>query len=270
MDVIVSKSNEKIKYIKSLNEKKFRQKYNEYYLEGIKVVDELLDMYEKKAMDIVSIAYSYDILKNSNSGMKLYNKINNLKDSIEVLNVDSAVFKTIVDTISTQGVLAVVKNYEKKINDIDISSNIVILDRLQDAGNVGTIIRTALSFDVKNIICVSGSVDVFSQKVLRSTMSAILKVNIINIDENELSENIEYLKNNNYQVIGTALNSNEYINKNLFKLKAAIVIGNESNGISENMSKLCDKLVKIQMSENSESLNASCAASILLYMQYQK
>ncbi|MEG1705303.1 MAG: RNA methyltransferase [Clostridia bacterium] len=269
MEIITSKSNEKVKYIRNLNEKKFRQKYNEYYLEGIKVVSELLDIYNKKAVDIVSIAYSNMILKEANGGIELLKKIEKFSD-IEIINIDSNVFKSIVETVNTQGILAVIKINNKTINEIDVSSNVLILDKLQDSGNVGTIIRTADSFNVKNIICISGTADVYSQKVLRSTMASIFRVNIIYINEKEIKENIEFLKKNDYHLIGTSLQSNTFVNDKLFNKKCAIVVGNESNGISDMMTNLCDMLVKIPISDSTESLNVACATSILLYEQYKK
>jgi TrmH family RNA methyltransferase len=268
MENITSKSNQKVKYIKSLNEKKFRQEYNEYYLEGIKVVNELLDMYNKKAIDITSIACSYDILKKTNGGLDIISRLEKIKDK-EVFNIDSNVFKSITDTVSPQGVLAILKLPNKNIDNINIDSNILILDKLQDAGNVGTIIRTADSFNVKNIICLDGTTDIFSPKVLRSTMASILRVNIIYIHDNELSECIDKIKNKGYKIIGTSLQSDTYISKELFKDKCAFVVGNEANGISKEITQNCDFLVKIPMNDAVESLNVACATSILLYEQYK-
>lgn len=268
MENITSKSNQKIKYIKSLNEKKFRQEYNEYYLEGIKVVSELLDMYNKKAIDIMSIACSYDILSKINGGLDMISKLEKIQD-LEIINMDSKIFKSITDTVSPQGILAVLKIFNNNIDDIDSDSNILILDRLQDAGNVGTIIRTAVSFNVKNIICLDGTTDVFSPKVLRSTMASILKVNIIYIHDNELNESINKIKDKGYNIIGTSLQTDMYISSDIFMGKCAFVVGNEANGISEKIIANCDKLVKIPMESNMESLNVACATSILLYEQFK-
>lgn len=268
MENITSKSNQKVKYIKSLNEKKFRQKYNEYYLEGIKVVNELLDMYNKKAVDIMSIACSYDILSKLNGGLETINRLEKIK-SIDMYNMSKEVFESITDTVSPQGILAVLKIPNKTISDIDNNSNILILDKLQDAGNVGTIIRTADSFSVRNIICLEGTVDVFSPKVLRSTMASIFRVNIIQIDNNDLTNCINKIKAKGYNIIGTSLKTEVYVSKDVFKDKCAFVVGNEANGISETIIKNCDKLVKIPMSDTAESLNVACATSIMLYEQFK-
>ena len=268
MENITSKSNQKVKYIKSLNEKKFRQEYNQYYLEGIKVVNEVLDMYNQKAIDIVSIACSYDILNETNGGANIISRLEKI-DTLEILNIDWEIFKTITDTVSPQGILAVLNISKNNIENMNIDTNILILDKLQDAGNVGTIIRTADSFNVRNIICLEGTTDIFSPKVLRSTMASILRVNIITIKNNELSESINKMKNYGYNIIGTSLQTDKYISKDILKGKCAFVIGNEANGISEEVIQKCDSLIKIPMCSSTESLNVACATSILLYEQFK-
>lgn len=268
MENITSKSNQKIKYIKSLNEKKFRQKYSQYYLEGIKVVNELLDMYNQRAIDILSIACSYDILNKTKGGLSIISRLEKISN-LEILNMDSDIFKTITDTVSPQGILAVLGIPENSIDDINIDTNILILDKLQDAGNVGTIIRTADSFNVRTIICLEGTTDVFSQKVLRSTMASILRVNVIFVSNNELTENINKIKNKGYNIIGTSLQTDKYLSKDILNGKCAFVVGNEANGISEEVIKECDNLVKIPMSSSVESLNVACATSIILYEQFK-
>ncbi len=268
MENITSKSNQKVKYIKSLNEKKFRLQYKEYYLEGIKVVTELLDMYNKKAIDIMSIACSYEILSKINGGIDMINRLEKIQD-IEILSIDANVFKSITDTVSPQGILAILKLPDNNINALNIDSNILILDKLQDAGNVGTIIRTAFSFNVKNIICLDGTTDIFSPKVLRSTMATILKVNIIYIRDNELTESLNKLKNKGYKIIGTSLQTDTYISKEVVSGKCIFVIGNEANGISKEIINSCDTLVKIPMNNDAESLNVACATSIMLYEQFK-
>jgi len=269
MENITSKSNKSVKYIKSLNERKFRLEYKQYYLEGIKVVNELLDMYNQKAIDILSIACSYDILNKTNGGLDIISRLEKI-DNFEILNMDSDVFKSITDTVSPQGVLAVLTTPDNNVDSINIDTNILILDKLQDAGNVGTIIRTADSFDVRNIICLDGTTDIFSPKVLRSTMASILRVNIIFIHDSELAESINTIKSKGYSIIGTSLQTDKYISKDILNGKCAFVVGNEANGISEEIIKICDNLIKIPMSNSAESLNVACATSILLYEQFKK
>ena len=178
MDTIISKSNEKVKYFKSLNDKKFRQKYNAFYLEGIKVVTEIL---ENKAIDILFIAYSKEILQNLNGGKELLKKIDLYNDKNKVIHLSQSVFEYIVDTTSPQGVFVVLKKQNIDIyNEIDnlaksknVVKDIILLDKVQDLGNLGTIIRSAVAFGIKLIIATSGTADFYSPKVIRSTKNSI-------------------------------------------------------------------------------------------------
>lgn len=261
MELITSKSNKYVKHIKSLNDKKYRQQYNEFYLEGIKVVDELLEL---KAVNIKFIAYSYEIVSKLNNGLQLIDKLENITN-YQIFNIDKNIFEDLTDTINTQGIIAVVEKKESNLNEL-IDSDILIIDRVQDAGNLGTIIRTAVAFNIKNIICITGTVDVYSQKVIRSTMLSILKVNIIYVDNYNF---IEQLKKEKFTVIGSCLNTNNYL-KNFKKYqKIALIVGNEANGITDELLDKCDEKIKIKMTDETESLNVSVATSIIMYERFK-
>ena len=266
MEVITSKANEKVKFIKSLNDKKARKMNNVFYLEGIKVVEEVIN--NVKAIDIMFIAYSDEILNNINGGKKFLNliKVLELENDINILNIKKEIFESITDTKTPQGVLAVIKIKKYDIDDILKEDKILLLDKIQDAGNIGTIIRTADAFNVKGIICMENTVDVYSPKVVRSTMGSILREKIIYIK----SEDLFGLKKYGHILYGTSLSSNKYIEDINFSKKSIFVLGNEANGISEEVEKVCDSLVKIKMSGNAESLNVAIAAGIILHAQYIK
>ncbi|MDO4283558.1 MAG: RNA methyltransferase [Clostridia bacterium] len=266
MDTIISKSNEKVKYIKSLNDKKFRKKYKAFYLEGIKVVTEILR--SKKAIDVMFIAYSEDLLIHSNGGEELLSKLKE-ESKIECVKFSESIFCYVTDTVTPQGILAVVKIPEYDIfQEIDReTSNILILDKVQDLGNLGTIIRSADSFHVKLVICNNGTADVYSPKVVRSTMGSIFRVKVIYTSE--IQEIIQYLKNKKYSVIGTSLRTDKYLSDLNYLNKHAYILGNEANGVEKSLLDLCDELVKIEMENTAESLNVSVATSIILYEQYK-
>ena len=273
--LINSKFNEKVKFIKSLNDKKYRIKNNAFYLEGIKVTKEILNL--KKAIDIEFIAYSSEILSKTKSGINLLNNLKNDKELEKIIKYDFSenVFKYMVDTVSPQGVLSVIKIKEKNIDNLinnayNNNQNILILDKIQDAGNIGTIIRTANAFNLSNIICIEGTVDVYSQKVLRSTMGTILKSNIVYVSEKEIFDLKQKLNEKNFKIVSTSLKAKSYIDELDYTQKYAFVLGNEANGVSDNILNISDKKIKIKMDDDVESLNVSVAAGIILYNQYKK
>lgn len=266
MEVITSKSNEKVKFIRSLNDRKFRQEYKAFYIEGIKVIDEILE--NEKAVNLEFIAYSSEILTMKNGGDNLIKKIEN-KKNIERIDFSKSVFEYMCDTKTPQGVLAVIKMplYDLEECLKNENKNIILLDKVQDLGNIGTIIRNCAAFDIDLILCRKGTADVYSNKVTRSTMGTILKEKIIYLDN--VSEISQILKRHNFSMIGTSLNTRKYINDLDFAYKKfCFVLGNEANGISEDIIKECDELVKIPMCKSVESLNVSVASGIILYKQF--
>lgn len=266
MEAIFSKANENVKFIRSLNEKKFRNKNKAFYLEGVKVVNEILDKGE--AIDVMFIAYSKSILLATNGGEELLNRLDSLKN-IKTLEFEEKIFEYMTDTVNPQGVLAVVKMPEYNLKDILIgyTKNIVVLDKVQDLGNIGTIVRSCNAFDVEIIVCTLGTADVYSPKTLRSTMGAILNTKVIYLED--ISE-LNILKENGYSIVTTSLQGTDKLSVLSEDKKFAFVMGNEANGVSEEIVNMSDLLVKIPMSDKIESLNVGVATSIILYEQYKK
>ena len=265
--MITSKLNEKIKYIKSLKNKKFRDKYNKYILEGIKLVDEYISSEGVCAPEFIVLCKN--ILINNAGGENLYKKVCQYTN---VLEVDETVFKYLTDTETPQGILVVLSKKEslmtELIKNINNDEKLIILDQVSDAGNIGTIIRTAVSFDVKNIICIKGTVDVYSSKVVRSAMGALQKINVFYLDYNEVEMLKLNLSTNGYNLVATDLKANKYLNECELSKKMIFVLGNEANGVSDIMKSLCDHYIKIPMEQTQESLNVGIAAGILMYDAY--
>ena len=265
--MITSKVNEKIKYVNSLKNKKYRDKYNKYILEGIKLVDEYISSEGVSAPEFIVL--SKGLLLNNVGGEKLYSKI---KDSNNLLEVDETVFKYLTDTETPQGILIVISKKQSLMSELvkNIQNNekLIILDGVSDAGNMGTIIRSAASFNIKNIICIKGSVDVYSSKVVRSAMGALHKINIFYLDYSEVENLKQTLKTNRYILVSTDLKATKYVNECKMSNKFVFVLGNEANGVSDNIKRLCDNSVKIAMESTQESLNVGVAASILMYDLY--
>lgn len=247
--IIVSKDNENIKDIRKLKEKKYRDETNLYIIEGVNLIKEAID--EKANIETIVICEEY--LKN--------NEIPNLLSKYNCIDVDAKVFDSISDVKNPQGILAVIK----KANSKSINYNddiIVILEDIQDPGNLGTIIRTIDSAGLCQIIVSANTTDVFNSKVVRSTMGAIFRVNII--ESNNLEETIKEIENNKFIICATSLEKSKSI-YDINYTKKAIIIGNESNGVSKELLELAKEKIKIPMLGKTESLNASVATGVILY-----
>ena len=150
---------------------------------------------------------------------------------------------------------------QKKQNQIK-GNKILILDEIQDPGNLGTIIRTAVAFNIDTIILSKDTVDLYSPKVIRASQGMIFKINIVIAD---IIDAIKNLKEKNYEIIGTKVSSAKNL-KSLEKMnKFVIIMGNEGNGVKKEILDLCDKHIYIKMNQNCESLNVAVATSIILF-----
>ena len=246
MQVITSKDNELVKNIKKLKEKKYRDSTGKYIVEGIKMIEEAIN---EKA-EIESIVICEDCIKDGSIDKKLMYEIAKLN----CIYVTSKIFGLITDVSNPQGILAVVK---RNINNQKINYEedvIIVLDGIQDPGNLGTILRTVDSANLKQIVLSKETADVFNSKVVRSTMGAIFRLNIIRSDD--LVADLLKMKKNGYGVVVTALDTDDSV-YDIDYMKKAIVIGNEANGVSKEVQDIADNKVKIPMLGKTESLNAS-------------
>lgn len=243
--IITSKDNESVKEIKKLKQKKYRE--NKFIVEGIKMVKEAIS--EKQEIECLVLR----------EGTILDFDATNYK----VLELSEKVFNDLTDVVSPQGVLAVIRKHNDVLKTIDTSADYILaLDGIQDPGNLGTILRTADSINLKQIIVSKNTVDAYSDKVIRSTMGAIYRVEIIEVDN--LAEKIIELQNKGFEAVVTSLQTQKSIYDLDYK-KKIVVIGNEANGVSNEVCDIADYKVKIPMKGKTESLNASVAAGIMMY-----
>lgn len=251
--VITSKDNEQIKHIRKLKEKKYRDEYNEYVIEGVKLIKEAI---VEKA-NIKTIVACDDCVKNEEIDPKVMYEI----AKYNCIYVEENVFKSISDVQNHQGLLAVMSKEEEE--KIDYTEDIiVVLDDIQDPGNIGTILRTIDSAGLKQVIVSKRSGDVYNPKVVRSTMGAILRVNVI--ESENLLETLKELRKHKFEIIATSLETDKSIYDIEYKGKV-IVIGNEANGVSKEVLEFADKKIKIPMLGKTESLNAAVATGIITY-----
>ena len=164
--------------------------------------------------------------------------------------------------LSDQVTSAKVIGVSHKITKNNIEGNLIVLDNIQDPGNLGTIIRSAVAFNFKTLVMSNDTVDIYNSKVIRATEGMIFNLNIIRGDIEEILNNLD----KDYVKITTDVNEGEDIKTIDFKKKKiALIIGNEGKGVRSNIASLCDKKVNIKMNELCESLNAGVCASILMY-----
>ena len=176
--------------------------------------------------------------------------------------VTENILKTMSDVNAPQGIMAIIGRNNKE-KDIDYSQDIIVaLDDIQDPGNLGTILRTADSVNLKQIIVTKTTADSYNPKVVRSTMGAILRIKII--ETNSLVNTLKEAKKNKFKVVATSLDTENSIYDIDF-YKKIIVIGNEANGVSKEIQDMADEKAKIPMLGRTESLNASVAAGVVMY-----
>lgn len=253
MQLIISKENNTIKDIKKLKEKKYRSETGKFIIEGFRFVEEGL----KSSFTIEKVVVKESVLDKFKE--KFADYINENEEKIFVIS--DSVFKGIAATENSQGVLAVVKMDHHIQESKD--GIYILIDKVQDPGNLGTIIRTAHSAGCTGIIMTKGTVDLYNEKTLRSTMGSIFNIGIIH--ENEELEFTKGLLGENYNLVCSSLQTD----KNFYEVdlvnNVIIAVGNEGKGISDEVMSLATKKVKIPMLGNAESLNVAIAASIMIY-----
>lgn len=235
---ITSIQNEKVKFWTGLKLKKNRDKHKCFLIEG----DHLIAEAKKKNLIIETIS---------------------LNDPTADYQVTKEIMAKISEQKSISSDIAVVKYIPNK----EIIGNILILDDIQDPGNMGTIIRSACAFGIDTIVLSPKTVDLYNPKVIRSTQGMLFHINII---VREIVPFIKELKKDNYKIIGTKVTDGNDVRSSKIYSHYALVIGNEGQGISMEVKDLCSEYLYIRMNEQVESLNVAVATSILLYELYNK
>lgn len=252
--LITSKDNDLIKHIRKLKEKKYRDEFGEFVVEGVKMIEEAI----RENAQIKYIIVCDDCKTESSMTQdQLYDIA-----KYECVYVTEKIFKLITDVVAPQGIMAIVEKPSKVENKIDYKQDyFLLLDNIQDPGNMGTILRTADSLNMKQIIVSPGTADCYNSKVVRSTMGAIFRVNVI---ERDLEKVIKEMQKREIKVYATDLKTDKTIYDVDYK-KAAVVIGNEANGVSQNVLEAANERIKIPMPGKTESLNAAVATGVILY-----
>ncbi len=251
---INGKDNKTLKLIRSLSKKKGRLDSGCYFAEGVRLVEEAL-------------AYADDSIKFIITSKTFFEKNPSLIKSLDenkktVYTSNDKQFNEICDTETPQGIGVVLKIPTPPSLSLEDLSFVLILDRIAEPGNLGTIIRTAEAAGIDAIYMLKGCTDLYSPKVVRSTMGSLFRVPCITgVDAPEIST----LKSKGFSIVATSLKDSVLINECHFLGKRALVIGNEAFGVSDEILNLSDFKIKIPMEGNVESLNAAVAAGISMY-----
>ena len=250
-DIIASSDNKFYKLLKKLDKKKYRDENSIFKAEGEKFLGE-------------NINFNKIIVKESK--FEYFEKKYNISQNENLTILKDNLFDEVSTQENSQGIIFL---YSKNLNTIlDIKGDVVILDDIQDPGNVGTIIRTMIATGFYNLVLTKGSVDVYNPKTVRATMSGIFKLNVIY----ETPKNIvKFLKENNYLTISTALYKDSVSYEKIeLKEKNAFIFGHEGGGVSDYMINNSDIKAIIPIYGNIESLNVSVAAGVFLYKMKEK
>lgn len=236
--LITSINNQTIKELDKLKQKKYRDLEQKFLIEGEHLVEEA----EKSG-----VLEKIILLENSEYPSKL-----------EKIYVSKSVMKKLSSLDTPPNIIGVCKMLSKK----ELGKKVLLLDDIQDPGNLGTIIRSSVAFNVDSIVMSLNTVDLYNPKVIRSTQGMIFKINLI---KDDLERVIEKLKNENIPIYTTNVNGGENIKNINSTASYGLIMGNEGNGVKDEISTLADRKIYIPMNSKVESLNVSVAASILLY-----
>lgn len=251
MNIITSKDNTLYKEVRRLKEKKYRREKKQFFIEGLRFFEEAIK--SNYSVDNVFIKES-----NKEKFVNVIEEYNLPQNSVSVLK--DSLFDSLCSTENPQGISAVINI---KPHEVDFREGFyVLVDKVQDPGNLGTIIRSAHASGALGVILTKGTVDVFNEKTLRSTMGSIFYVPII---EDEDMEFIFKLKEQGFKFIVSSLQTSKNYFEEKLKGKLVICVGNEGNGVSEVIYNLADIKLKIPMPGEAESLNVAVASSIMMF-----
>ncbi|MCI5773421.1 MAG: RNA methyltransferase [Erysipelotrichaceae bacterium] len=238
--LITSLTNAKVKQWHKYQQKKYRNQDQRFLIEGLHLIEEA---HKANLIEAIIVDENFS---NPYQQYPIYTVTSNIMDKLSMHQ-------------STEKIMAVCKM--KKQDDRSLSSKIIILDNLQDPGNIGTIIRSAYSFGYETIILSNDSTDLYNDKLIRSTQGAIFHLNILQVPLLPMMQNLKEL---GYKIYATSLKQAQPLSTIVPSYPLALVFGNEGNGVSQAVLANSDQNIIIEMN-NFESLNVAVAAGICMY-----
>lgn len=253
MDQISSKDSQLYKLCKKLGERKHREALGLYLIEGEHLLIEALKS---------GVEPEFILLRNDGSFFALSERVTHVRQ----ISIEPYLFDGLAQTETPQGVLAVVKKRvwnENTFFEIVENRNIAVLDRLQDPGNIGTIVRTAEAAGYGGLIAIKGTGDIYNPKTVRAATGSLFRLPVLFVDEARAA--LQMLKSHNKKTLATCAGGEKnYYDVNMTE-NVAVIIGNEGGGVSPIFIEGADIKVRIPMGGSVESLNVAVAAGILFY-----
>ena len=250
-EVITSRQNALMTHIRKLSSSRsYRRKCGEYLADGVKLLEEAL----KWNAPIKTVVFTADAA------------LPPIPEGVRLVQVPNDVMHSISPMEAPQGALFTVEMRETDLPETLSGKHYLVLDGLQDPGNVGTILRTADAFCCDGIFLVNACADAYNNKTVRATMGAIFRRAVYECSLEELNE---ILRASALPLYGTALREDTVDVKEADFSRCAVAIGSEGKGLSAEMLRMCEKTLKIPMNERCESLNAACAATVVLWEMYR-
>lgn len=261
--MITSTSSSQVKHVCSLLAKaKERKKNKQYVVEGIRMVSEV------PSLSIVKIYISERFLENNPHFIKDFSSKKNINEDVIELVADN-VFNRMSDTQTPQGIMAIVQMRDCKLEDVlKPDSLLIVVENLQDPGNLGTILRMGEGAGITGVVMNSNTVDIYNPKTIRSTMGSIFRVPFVYVDD--FQNAIKEIKKAGITLYAAHLKGeNTYLGEDYTK-GTGFLIGNEGNGLTDEATALADTLIRIPMEGEVESLNAAIACTVLTYEAFRQ
>lgn len=254
MKEITSVSNSLIKAVSELKQKKYRVGRGEFLAEGLRTAEEAVTYGAVKTIFYVPTEDERTIALLEQAA----------SENIELVSVNEAVMKKISDTETPQGIIAVCKMPKTGLESLLAKGKmLLLLDRVADPGNIGTMLRTADAAGIGGLVLLKGSADIYAPKTVRASMGSLFHIPVLDgISEEDF---IRQAKKNGYEILVTCLDGASNLYKADLSGRIAFVMGNEAGGVSQNLMEKADKKVFIPMAGRAESLNVAMAAGIVMF-----
>ena len=271
--LISSTSDKSVVFIRNLSKRKVSEENGCFFLEGERAVSEVPDEPGQIRTLVVSegfCACSGESEERIGEKRQLFYKLK--ENAARTVLVTDKVFASLAQTVNPQGIGAVIERPKEPELDrlLNTAKHVLVLENLQDPGNLGTCIRTADAFGFDAVICTDNCADVYNQKVLRSTVGSLFHLPVIQYKEG-IYRLVNMLKASGLSVIGAHPRDGvPSTSEDALSGRIGLIIGNEARGLSQAALFLADRLVTIRMPGNSESLNAGIAAAVLMYEMTRK